>query len=136
MKRRDDSGQVKFWQIFLIIVIVGVIAFDLGSPQLAKVQLRQKAQDVALDASQSYLRTSGMQRRAALEGICERVVQQITAYGAEFIAPDPESECPEVSDDGKVSFSARKKAPSIILSRVGLRDYYTVTVSVSEKSVA
>lgn len=139
MKQRDDSGQIKFWQVGIGLVIFLVLAFDLLSPQLLKIQLRDKADNIAIQESQSFVRGGRSNYSDAYYQVCKNVRSQLAAYGA-ILVPGPESQdlppdqiCPSVSEDGRVQFRAQKKAPSILIGRFALKDYYLVTIDADEK---
>lgn len=133
-----DAGQIKFWQVLIAIAIVGLIAFDLLSPQLVKVQLKDKADSLALQESK-YVVTAPSGSGDKYYVVCDRIQRDMTAYGARLLpAPDqigapPEEICPSIADDGRISFKVEKKAGCIALCRVGLENYYRVSVEVSEK---
>lgn len=141
MRKRDDLGQIKFWKVALIIGAVAIVAFDLLSPQLVKVQLADKANNLALDQSQLFVRNASAPYAQKYNTLCDNVTEQLKQYGAEIVPgksqPDPSNPsviCPDVSIDGKVEFTAGKKAPCILLCRIGMKNYYDVKVDVSEKS--
>lgn len=138
MHKRRDEGQIKFWQVLVVIVLVGIVAFDLGAPQLAKVQLKDKADALALEESKAAVTATGSYSEKYY-AICDRIRRSMISYGARILpTPDqvglpPEEICPTLEEDGRITFKAEKKATCIILCRVGLKNYYVVTVEVNEK---
>ncbi|RIK08288.1 MAG: hypothetical protein DCC49_09120 [Acidobacteria bacterium] len=138
MHKRRDEGQIKFWQVLIVIAIVGVLAFDLLAPQLAKVQLQDKAESTALEESKAFVSSPGSYS-TKYYATCDRIRKAVTGYGAKILpSPDqvglpPEEICPTIDEDGRISFKAEKKASCIVLCRVGLKNYYVVTVEVNEK---
>ncbi len=130
-RSRDEIGQAKFWQIGIAVLILVVLGFDVASPQIVKVQLSDRAKNIALDASRMAVRAGPTAYSDSYNAVCNMVVTNIESYGAKFIPPRPDTECPDLDLDGTVSFSAEKPAPSIFLKHVGLKNYYTVRVDVS-----
>lgn len=138
MHKRRDEGQIKFWQVLIVIVAVGILAFDLGAPQLAKVQLKDKADALALEESKAFVSTTGTYSDKYY-GVCDRIRRSMNSYGAKILpSPDqvglPQEEiCPTIEEDGRISFKTEKTSACIVLCRVGFKNYYVVTVEVNEK---
>ncbi len=130
-RRLDDSGQSKLWQLGLVLVALVVLGFDLVAPQIVKVQLSDKAKSVALDASQTAVRSTAASYAQRYNTVCSSVTRALEDYGATLIPPRPDSDCPDLDMDGTVTFSAEKSAPSLVLKHLGLKNYYTVRVDVS-----
>lgn len=139
MRKRDDSGQVKFWQIAIVLVLFFVVAFDLLSPQLAKVQMKDKGDNVALQESQSFQRGGSSSYGERYYQVCQGVTKDIEGYGAKLVAQSSDQVivdgkvCPSVSEDGRVKFRMQKSAPTILLGRLFMKNYYVVTVDIDEK---
>jgi hypothetical protein len=131
--RSSDSGQARFWQIGLGIVILVVLAFDLGSPQVVKAQLSDRAKSAAIDASQVAVRAAASTYNQKFAAVCDTVRRRLDSYGATLIPPNPDSDCPGLDMDGTVTFSAEKEAPSLVLKYLGLRSYYRVRIDVQER---
>lgn len=138
MQKRRDEGQIKFWQVLIVIAIVGVLGFDLLAPQLTKVQLQDKGDALSLEESKAFV-SSPSSYSQKYYATCDRIRNGITSYGAKILpSPDqiglPQEEiCPNIEEDGRISFKAEKKSACILLCRVGFKNYYVVTVEVNEK---
>lgn len=138
MHGRGDDGQIKFWQVLIVIVIVGVAAFDLLAPQLAKVQLQDKADALALEESKAFVSSPSTYSQKYYAS-CDRIRNSMTTYGAKILpTPDqiglpPEEICPTIEEDGRIAFTAEKKASCILLCRLGFKNYYVVKAEVNEK---
>jgi len=130
-RHRDEYGQTKFWQLFVILIVLVVLGYDALSPQIVKLQLSDKAKSAALDASQTAVRSAAASYAEKYNTVCSIVVKNLQEYGAKLIPPRPGSDCPDLDLDGTVTFSAEKPAPSLVLKHLGLRNYYTVRVDVN-----
>jgi hypothetical protein len=107
------------FKLALAIALLGAVAFELGSPVVARLQLDDAAHDAADTASRTISR-KGDRARAKVEAAS--IAQDAGASLTRF----------EVLSDGEVAVTLAKEAPSYLLKRVQqVESWYDVEVDAS-----
>ena len=118
--RNDDRGQAVLFKVIVLLAVVGVIAFDLGRPLVARLALDADAHAVAEASSQTWRTT--------------RRDQQAARATAEEMATDLDARVVDwsIKEDSTVTLTLEKKVPAWMFGF--LKGWYLISATASERA--
>ncbi|MFP5297690.1 MAG: hypothetical protein ACLGHL_01725 [Actinomycetota bacterium] len=107
----DEAGIIVAWLVKIVIgfALFGVVAFDAGSIVYNFFTLDQAAKDIANDLSVDTITPSNGLRLDQLEDQARALAKEVGARLTKL----------EVSPEGDVSVQLKRKATTLLVSRIG-----------------
>lgn len=125
---RDESGIIVNWlvRVGILLAVIGVIVFDVGSIVVNKVTLASSAEDIAVALSIDISEMNAGGRIIPDSVVYDMAVEEVTDKANGIEGAKVLRKGTEIDDEGNVHVRLKRRAETLVAELIGPIEKYTI----------